>query len=68
MDLHETYETYRAEICNQVLTASEQMSLHTEVKRLTSGALIITQPACAVALTPSQVEELMAVIGQQVRS
>lgn len=66
MDLHDAYEAYRNEIRAQVLSASEQMSLHTEIKRLTSGALIITQPASAVALTPSQVSELMAAIGRQV--
>jgi hypothetical protein len=44
------------------------MSLHTEIKQLPSGALIITQPASAVALTPTQVRDLMARIGTQVRS
>lgn len=68
MDLHDVYITHRAEIAAQVLQASEAMSLHTEIKQLPSGALIITQPSSAVALTPTQVRDLMARIGTQVRS
>jgi hypothetical protein len=68
MDLHETYLTHRAEIAAQVHEASEAMSQHTEIKQLPSGALIITQPASAVALTPTQVRDLMARIGTQVLS
>ena len=68
MDFHESYLTHRAEIAAQVLQASEAMSLHTEIKQLPSGALIITQPASAIALTPTQVRDLMARIGTQVHS
>jgi hypothetical protein len=68
MDLHETYLTHRAEIAAQVLQASEAMSLHTEIKQLPSGALIITQPASAVALPPTQVRDLMARISTEARS
>lgn len=68
MDLHEVYLNHRCEIATQVLKASEAMSLHTEIKRMPSGALIITQPECAVALTPTQVKALMTLIGAQVLS
>ena len=68
MDLHETDLTHRADIAAQVRQASEVMSLHTEIKQLPSGALIITQPASAVALTPTQVKDLMSLIGAQVLS
>ena len=66
MSLQQSFEAHRSEIKAQVLHASEHVSLRTEIKRLTSGALIITQPSSAVALTPSQVADLMAQIGAQV--
>ena len=68
MDLHQAYEAHRLEISAQVLNASECMSLRTEIKHLPSGALIITQPACVVALTPTQVKDLMTRIGAQVQA
>ena len=66
MSLQDAFETHRADIKTQVLKASEFVSIHTEIKRLASGALIITQPLSGVALTPSQVADLMAQIGAQV--
>jgi len=67
MDLHETYLANRSQIADQVLAASEARSIPTVYKPLgTTGALVITQPGNAVALTSSQVRDLMARISAMV--
>ena len=68
MDLHEAFVAQRDEIKSQVLNAAENMSLHTTLKVLDNGALILRQPNAAVTLTPSQAKELMARIAADVRA
>lgn len=45
------------------LEESEAMSLHTTIRLLDNGAVILRQPASAVTLTPSQTRCLAALIG-----